>query len=72
MIAEDEYDQLFNDDDGNISANIMDEEGDTIKLTFNGDFCVSVNTKEYEFLTLNRHNLNMMIDLLDQSEIHIN
>ena len=63
-----DFDRLITDSEGNKSARIMDEEGDEIKLDFNGDGCVTVNAEGYTYLTLSRENLEQMLDLLDESE----
>ena len=51
-----------------VTADIVDEEMDAVQLTFNNDGCVTVDAKDYSYLTLSRHNLHQMLALLDKAE----
>lgn len=55
-----------------VTAILIDEEGDSIELTFNNDGCVDISTKEYTYLTLSRENLEQMQSLLDEAEEYFN
>ena len=51
-----------------ITASIIDEEGDDLNLTFNYDNCVEVNTSKYTYLALSVENLETLIRLICEAD----
>jgi hypothetical protein len=49
-------------------ATIVDMELDPIHVTFDGDYCIKIDTKKYSHLTLSIDNLVKMIELICNSE----
>lgn len=60
--------KLIKDKENNLSASILDAEGDEIECIFNYDECVEINTKELTYITLTIQNLYDLIDLIERSE----
>ena len=51
-----------------ISTTILDEELDPIKLIFNYDRCVQIETKDLEYIILSVRHLENLISLIKESE----
>ena len=60
--------KLIIDEDGGITAQIIDEELDEIGCEFNNDGCVNLNVEGLQYIVLSRENLELLIDMLDESE----
>jgi len=56
------------DKEGTLTAEIVDEEMDTIKCKFNNDDCVELNTDDYSYITLSVSNLYELINLIETAE----
>ena len=50
------------------STKIVDAELDLINCSFLGEGCVSIDTKNLEYITLSNENLNTLKRLLNQAE----
>jgi len=51
-----------------ISASIIDEEGDKVECFFNYDGCIHIDTNKYTYLTLSYENLETMLKLTSEAE----
>lgn len=63
---------FIKDEENNLSAIILDAEGDEIECKFNYDNCVEINTQELSYIILTLENLYDLIDLLECSEEYYN
>ena len=62
--------ELLIDDDLNANAEILDEEMDVIKCSFNNDDCVEIDTSNYQYITLSYNNLETLMRLIIKAEKH--
>ena len=56
-------------DGENLTATILDAEWDPIKCKFNGDGCVTIDTKELTYICLTPENLETLLELIFEAEI---
>jgi len=63
-----ESDELKQDEDGNITATIVDEELDAYKCRFNYDGCVQIDTEGYGWITLSKENLYRLMLMIEEAE----
>jgi len=59
---------LKQDDEGNITATIVDAELDAFECQFNYDGCVELNTKGYNTISLSTENLFRLVELIEEAE----
>lgn len=60
--------ELQEDEDGLLTAEIVDEEIDNFKCSFNNDGCVEINTEGYEYITLSTEALLRLVMLVEDAE----
>lgn len=53
---------------GEASATIMDEEGDSFECSFNNDDCVTIDTKGMSYIVLSLDNLDILNNLIYQAK----
>ena len=63
---------VINKKEQTASAVIVDAEIDPIECTFNNDNCITLNTESYTYLTLTVDNLELMLDLIEESNNYYN
>jgi RNAse (barnase) inhibitor barstar len=51
-----------------ITAEMLDADGDEINCTFNYDGCVCIDTKQLSFIELSIQNLQDLINLVERAE----
>lgn len=60
--------ELQEDQEGTLTAEIIDEEIDNFKCSFNNDGCVEINTEGYEYITLSIEALHRLVMLVEDAE----
>lgn len=55
-------------DDLDLTASIIDAEGDEINCSFNYDNCVEIDANNLSYITLTIDNLNELINLIEKTE----
>ena len=60
--------ELKRNNEGTLTTEILDVEGDTLKCKFNYDDCIEIDSKEYTYITLSKSNLYKMIELIEESD----
>lgn len=62
------FNKLLMDEDGGLTANIIDEEGDPLECTFNHDNCVQIDTEKLGYIVLHNTTLEILSNLISDAE----
>jgi hypothetical protein len=60
------------DNNGFLTAQIVDAELDPINCSFKNDGCVELDTRSLQFVVLTHENLEILKDLIIDAEMHYN
>jgi hypothetical protein len=60
--------KLKKDKEGNLSAQIIDDELDLLNVDFIGSEIIEINTKDLEYISLSIETMYRIIDLIEQAE----
>jgi hypothetical protein len=60
--------KLKKDKEGNLSAQIIDDELDSLNVDFIGSEIIEIKTKDLEYISLSIETMYRIIDLIEQAE----